>query len=254
MNDGWIKLYRRIKDNWLYKEKRKFSRFEAWIDLLLEANHKDNRFPLGNKIVECKRGQIITSVRKLCDRWGWSNTKINNFLILLQNENMIAFFSDAEKTVITIENYDMYQNANDAETTQERRESDTKTTREHTNKNDKNVKNDKKNIISDYTSNEKLIEAINDFMEMRKKIKKPMTDKAISLMLKKLDTLTNDETKKIEILEQSIANSWQGVFPLKKDKPSTPNAKSFNNFTGRNYDTDELKKRLLAKSRGEKID
>ena len=86
---GWIKLHRSIRDNWLYKEKRQFSRFEAWIDLLLEANHKDNRFPLGNEIVECERGQLVTSIRKLENRWGWSNTKIKNFLNLLQEDEMI---------------------------------------------------------------------------------------------------------------------------------------------------------------------
>lgn len=140
---GWIKLHRSIQNNWIYKEKRTFSKFEAWIDLLLEANHKDNRLPLGNEIVECKRGQLIISIRKLCDRWNWSNTKVKNFLNLLQNDNMIDYFSDTKKTVISIENYDFYQGANDTETFQERHENDTKATRKHTNKNVKNVKNDK---------------------------------------------------------------------------------------------------------------
>ena len=144
---GWIKLHRRVKENWLYQEKRTFSRFEAWVDLLLEANHKDNKFPLGNEIVECKRGQLITSVRQLCDRWRWSNTKVTNFLKLLQNDNMITYFSDTKKTVITIVNYELYQSEDDTITTNERHDNDARTTREHTNKNDKNVKNDK-NILA----------------------------------------------------------------------------------------------------------
>lgn len=53
------------------------------------------------------------------------------------------------------------------------------------------------------------------FVEMRKKIKKPMTDKAKELILAKLNKMASSESEKIAILNQSIMNSWQGVFPLK---------------------------------------
>ena len=52
------------------------------------------------------------------------------------------------------------------------------------------------------------------FEEMRKKIRKPMTEYAKKLILKKLSTLKDDPN---EILEQSIMNSWQGIFPLRKE-------------------------------------
>ena len=41
MNDGWLKLHRKIKNTELWMEKRKFSKFEAWIDILLSANYED---------------------------------------------------------------------------------------------------------------------------------------------------------------------------------------------------------------------
>jgi hypothetical protein len=51
---------------------------------------------------------------------------------------------------------------------------------------------------------------------MRKKLRKPMTDNAVSLLEKKLDKLSGgDENIKIQILEESIMNSRQGVFELK---------------------------------------
>ena len=54
------------------------------------------------------------------------------------------------------------------------------------------------------------------FLEMRVKLKKPMTGKAIELLKSKLEKLAPaDEQTQIEILEQSIMNNWQGVFPLK---------------------------------------
>jgi hypothetical protein len=51
---------------------------------------------------------------------------------------------------------------------------------------------------------------------MRKKIRKPATDKAKDLVLKELHK--NDLVTAISMLEQSIMNSWQGVFPLKQQK------------------------------------
>jgi predicted phage replisome organizer len=70
-------------------------------------------------------------------------------------------------------------------------------------------------LILKYTQNEEFISTLNDFIDMRKTIKKPMTEKALDLILKKLDKLSNDENEKIAILNQSILNSWQGIFELK---------------------------------------
>jgi len=58
---------------------------------------------------------------------------------------------------------------------------------------------------------------LNDFLEMRKKIKKPATERAVELIRIELQKLNPDEDVQILILEQSIKNSWQGVFPLKED-------------------------------------
>ena len=61
--------------------------------------------------------------------------------------------------------------------------------------------------------------ALRDFEEMRKKIRKPLTDRAKVLLLEKLEQLAPaDEEKQIKILNQSTMNSWQGVFPLSEDK------------------------------------
>lgn len=61
------------------------------------------------------------------------------------------------------------------------------------------------------------IKAWEDFKAMRKKIRKGMTKRAEELLLNELDKLTNSEEEQVAILEQSIMNSWLGVFPLKGD-------------------------------------
>lgn len=68
----------------------------------------------------------------------------------------------------------------------------------------------------------RLKSAFSDFVEMRKAIKKPMTDKAKELMLKALERFAPDNIEiQIKILNKSIANSWSGVYPLKNENNGT---------------------------------
>lgn len=71
--------------------------------------------------------------------------------------------------------------------------------------------------IAEYTENEELQNALKAFVQMRSFIKKPMTEYALKLMIKKLDELGNNDTTKIAILNQSITHNWQGIFPLKDE-------------------------------------
>ena len=84
---------------------------------------------------------------------------------------------------------------------------------------DKNNKKKKKSefdiFIEEYTENLKLKETIYEFIKMRKAIKAPMTSNALKLMLRKLDNISNNDDEKIEIINNSILNSWKGIFPLK---------------------------------------
>ena len=63
-----------------------------------------------------------------------------------------------------------------------------------------------------------LEKTLDDFAKHRKNLKKPMTEKAMELLIKKLDQLTKTDDEKILILEQSIENGWQGIFELKNSK------------------------------------
>lgn len=63
-----------------------------------------------------------------------------------------------------------------------------------------------------------LAEALAAFAEHRKKLKKPMTERAKELMLSKLSKMARTEHEQIAILNQSIVNGWQGIFPLGGDR------------------------------------
>lgn len=70
--------------------------------------------------------------------------------------------------------------------------------------------------------NQKFIDAWCEFIEHRKEIKKPMTELAIKKMLKKLAAYPSDIAT--AMLDQSIENGWQGVFPLKGVVTTPPKA------------------------------
>ena len=136
---GWISLHRKIQCHPFYKERRKFSKFEAWIDLLLEANHTDKDWIVGNEVIPVKRGSFITSEIQLMERWQWSKSKVRAYLILLQSENMIIKKSDTKKTTISIVNYDNYQ---DNGTTKKPKKDCKKTAKELQKDTTNNVNND----------------------------------------------------------------------------------------------------------------
>ena len=95
-------------------------------------------------------------------------------------------------------------------------------------------------LINEYTSNSFLQETIIDFIKMRKDIKKPVTERALKGILNKLDKLATIDNIKIKILENSIENCWQGVFPLKKDNFSNYNSNKHKNKDNSNSNIEDL--------------
>lgn len=71
-------------------------------------------------------------------------------------------------------------------------------------------------LISGYTENKALIESLNDFIKMRKAIRKPMTEKAVMMMLNKLEKLADTDETKIAVLDQSTLNCWSDIYELKQ--------------------------------------
>ena len=109
MSKGYIKLHRKIWDHPFWQEKRKFSRAEAWIDLIMMANGMDKEVMFDGRPMLIKRGQLLTSQRKLAARWRWSKTKTADFLkISSKHDHSIEIISDRKKSMITILNYECY--------------------------------------------------------------------------------------------------------------------------------------------------
>lgn len=107
-NQGFIVLNRSIQDHWIWTDKP-FAWGQAWSDMIMLANYKDNLIVIDGKLTTVKRGEHITSLRKLGEKWGWSTTKVKNFLDTLTEQKMITYKSNSKKTVYKIVNYDAWQ-------------------------------------------------------------------------------------------------------------------------------------------------
>lgn len=110
MQKGWIHIHRKIQDCCIWCDEDPFDKRSAWIDLLLSANHRDNQIIFNGKPLVIHEGQYLTSVRKLAERWHWSNDRTLRYLRLLESLGMIVREADNSRTLLTIVNYGLYNN------------------------------------------------------------------------------------------------------------------------------------------------
>ena len=217
MDLGFIILQRKITENWLWLSEP-FSKAQAWVDLLLLANHSNGSFFIRGVKVEIKRGEVGKSEESLSQRWKWSRGKVRAFLKLLETEQQIKQHRSPIINTIQIINYDNYQNLNNRpnnKKTTKRQQKDTNN--KELNKelnNDKIIIKGKEIDLPEFINKDLFIA----FVEMRIKIKKPLTEVATDLLIKKL---TKFENKQVgfanQALENSIESSYQGVFEPKSN-------------------------------------
>lgn len=115
MKKGWISIHRKIQECEIWINNEPFDIRSAWIDLLLLANHEDVEMVFDYEPMLVKRGQFLTSVRKLGARWSWSKNRVLKYLRLLESLNMIERESNNQRTLLTIVKYDFYQHCEDTD-------------------------------------------------------------------------------------------------------------------------------------------
>lgn len=111
---GYIAIYRTVKDHWIYEKGRKRTKYEAWLDLVMMASYEGTEKPIGYDNIMLERGQLLTSQEKLGIEWRWDRSSVRAFLNSLQNQQMISQQTTSKYTIITICNYDSYQNTQPA--------------------------------------------------------------------------------------------------------------------------------------------
>lgn len=155
MNQGWIKLHRKLLDNPLWTEKREFSRAECWIDILMNVQHTDEvqEVLIKNKLIECARGESIKSLDTWASRWGMSKSKARRVLNLFQSMNMIVLEDVRVSTRLRVLQFSEYNDPWNGNETEMKRKRNGNETRLNPDKNVKKVKNERmKEDIESYDS------------------------------------------------------------------------------------------------------
>jgi len=156
--EGWIKIYRITLDKpiWVFSTPEQKV---ILITLLLMANHKENSWEWKGEKYICKPGQFITSLEGIVKKAGKGITiqNVRTSLKRFENLDFLTDESTKQNRLITICNWDIYQDKNEEPNNEANRQLTT-------NKNDKNVKNDKNIRINKAITNNNSV----DFLQNRK--------------------------------------------------------------------------------------
>ena len=148
MNEGWIKLHRKILDNPIvFKDAEHFA---VWGYLLLNATHKEYPALFKGERILLMPGQLLTGRKSIASFLKIAESKVQRVLKKLESEQQIEQQKSNKNRLITIVSWDNYQ-ANEQQT--EQQVNNNRTTSEqqvNTNKNVKNNKNDKKNKYGEF--------------------------------------------------------------------------------------------------------
>ena len=106
MDRGWISIHRSLTEKCWYT---KSEYVHLWMHFLILANHKDNEFLHGDKIINVKRGQFITGRKVLAKATGISENKIRHIIKVFKNDQQIHQQNYNKFSMFSITNYDLYQ-------------------------------------------------------------------------------------------------------------------------------------------------
>lgn len=219
----------KIKDGYYLKariiQEKKISKApphirEIWDYLLMNANHKDNIY--GGNIVT--RGQLFRSYQDIRDGLSWnvgwrkmmySENHTKKAMKFLRDTQMIATKKELGGVLITVLNYDYYQNPKNYERTKE--STNERTVAEPLRNQplpdtNKNVKNDKNKTYPDWLD----LPLWKQYKIYRTKIKAPLTDHAEQLSLTALKEQIDAGFKQADIINATIeSGKWKSFYPVK---------------------------------------
>lgn len=197
---GLLSMMLSLPDKWHYSVKG------------LEGICKESKNTINSVLNELEDNNYLVRRRRYCNgkisEWEYiifeNNENHDEELLHLKNEDI----ENEDIEIQDIENRDVYKITKELNTN-----------RLNTNEyKEKNIKKESVNsVIAEYTENKDLQDALHDFVDMRTKMRKPLTPRAMKLSLNKLDGLALDDITKLAIVNQSIEHGWQTFYKLQNN-------------------------------------
>lgn len=166
MNEGWIKLHRKLMRNALWRDCNSNQKV-IMITLLLMASHDDNTWMFKGEEYKVQPGQFVTSLQNIADNAGLTINVVRKSLTKLEKYGFCTNKSTNKNRLITIENWAKYQEQNIDRNIEPNKQG---TSKEQARNNYQECKNDKnernKEYIPSNTTDEQLGNLI-DFYQNR---------------------------------------------------------------------------------------
>lgn len=248
---NWIKLYRKMVDDPIFVNSTG-PQVKVLLTVMFLAAWTPKKWDVLGHEFTIQPGEVFVSTRDLADRAGdgVSHKVVRGALERFEKLGFWTLKRARTGTLIHIVNWRKYQLYECVEGTGEgtaraqagHSEGTSRAHEGHSNKkeskNSKNVRREEYNtplppkgrkggvvpLFEKFSGdNQELLSALKEWHEMRKKMKKPLTERAAELNLKDLQKLSGgDERQMAAIVLQSIKHGWQGFYDLKEAK--TPQA------------------------------
>lgn len=196
INKGYILLHRKLIDSWVYQDSETL---HLWVHLLLCASYNEKEYSYNGDLVKLKPGQFITGRKKLSIETGINESKIERVLSALEKAKKIEQQTNSRNRCISIVKWCEYQKIEQPANT------------------DKYIKI--KEIVKIGFGDEFLDVVLTWLSYKDKKGKGYKDDKTIMTMVNKLWNMAKKKTENAKVIvENSISNNYDGLFPIKDDK------------------------------------
>lgn len=268
---GFVAAYREVVDHPLFTGNSE--RLGAWMWLVMKAAWKPTPYDISGKIVTIERGQVCVSRSQLSKAWGMSPSGVERFLTRLKTEQMIEQATGQGRSIITICNYAKYQDISDeagqatGQATGQPSDSH-RTAKEQGNKGTRDIEpngpisqrmsapkskadneNSKPFVESEFVLPPDIpADPWASFVAMRRAIRKPIkTVGGANGTIRELRKLAEDGFPPGEVLKQSAAFEYQGVFPLKTGRTNNGTGNSNNGPNGEPFSHNPMVQAIAAR-------
>lgn len=243
--EGWIKLHRKTLDNPIITKDSDY--LAVWVYLLLNTTHKEYDVLFKGKRTTLKKGQLLTGRKSISEKLKIDENKVQRILKTLENEHQIEQQSSNKNRLITIVSWDKYQQDEQQIKQQANNKRTTTEQQVNTNKNVKNIKNDK-NVIT--TIGDSCIDGLSeviDFYNENIGLATPYGTEILADYLKEMPAdliiyamqISVEANKKTIQYIKAILNNWQkaGIKTLADAKRESKNSKKKSSYEQRQYDS-----------------
>ena len=126
--DGWLKLYRSISDSAVFQDAEVL---KVWIWLLCNVAFEQHDTICYGKVIHLKPGQIATGRKKIAQCTDLNENKVYRALNTLKSLGNVEIKVTNKYSVITVANWDKYEEENGKRTSGEQQTNSKTTAEEH---------------------------------------------------------------------------------------------------------------------------